>query len=298
MLSGEIDAIPIEEKTPEDTCGGSFSLEDRGEVRELIQAGMAALSDPPEPEEIGELDGDQLLLDVASLEVSGLALRLVRHTYDARLTTTAEAVVIKDSDGIRVLSVGRLAFRDEHADRTSDSVEISGDDPTRVVSTTKTVSSLKERGAALRFLSGCHSCPRPLYLREDRLQSLFTEGDLAVLGRGCGVLRRGLALLLLRGRVGGIAAVVDDLPCTFLTLRFQGRGSHVVNRGKGALLNAVLSLSDSLVLLLGCGAPCSAGPRSGVRETWRQWGTGGGEDFVPVLVPICSTASFRTEGGD
>ena len=116
---------------------------------------MAALSDPPEPEEIGELDGDQLLLDVASVEASGLALRLVRHTYDARLTTTAEAVVIKDSDGIRVLSVGRLAFRDEHADRTSDSVEISGGDPTRVVSTTKTVSSLKEcaiapseRGAA------------------------------------------------------------------------------------------------------------------------------------------------------
>ena len=64
--------------------------------------------------------------------------------------------------------------------------------------------------------------------------ALRREGDLAVLGRWCGVLGRGLALLLLRGRVGGIAAVVDDLPCTFLALRSQSRGSHVVNRGEGA----------------------------------------------------------------
>ena len=104
---------------------------------------MAALSDPPEPEEIGELGGDQLLLDVASVGAS-FGARAKARAYDARLTTTAEAVVVKDSDDIRVLSVGRLAFRDEHADRTSDSVEISGGDPTRVVSTTKTVSSLKE----------------------------------------------------------------------------------------------------------------------------------------------------------
>ena len=104
----------------------------------------------------------------------------------------------------------------------------------------------------------CHSRPRPLHLREERLQSLFAEGDLAVLGRWCGVLGRGLALLLLRGRVGGIAAVVDDLPYTFLALLSQRRGSDVVNRGRGALLHAVISLSDSLVLLLGCGVPCGA----------------------------------------
>ena len=41
----------------------------------------------------------------------------MRHTYDARLTTTAEAVVVKDSDDIRVLSVGRLGFRNDHAAR-------------------------------------------------------------------------------------------------------------------------------------------------------------------------------------
>ena len=70
--SWEFDAIPIE-KTPH-----VFALEDRGEARELVQAGMAALSDPPEPEEIEdwgwhklELDGDKLL-DVLLLSRSGI----------------------------------------------------------------------------------------------------------------------------------------------------------------------------------------------------------------------------------
>ena len=88
-----------------------------------------------------------------------------------------------------------------------------------------------------------------------------------------------LWLLLLWERVGGIAAVVDDLPCTLLALRSQGRGSCVVDRGRGALLHAVFSLPDSLVLLLGYGVRCGAGSLCSVRrvnENVRKRGRGRG----------------------
>lgn len=69
--------------------------------------------------------------NVLFFQASGLALFLVRHTYDTRLTTTAEAVVVRDFDGIRVLSAGKLAFSDEDESRACDkaSVGSEGNEP-------------------------------------------------------------------------------------------------------------------------------------------------------------------------
>lgn len=45
-------------------------------------------------------------------QASGLTLALTRLTYDTRFTTTAEAIVVRDSDGIRILSAGRIGLGD------------------------------------------------------------------------------------------------------------------------------------------------------------------------------------------
>ena len=47
------------------------------------------------------------------MQASGLNLALTRLTYDTRFTTTAETIVVRDSDGIRILSAGGLGSRDE-----------------------------------------------------------------------------------------------------------------------------------------------------------------------------------------
>lgn len=46
-------------------------------------------------------------------QASGLSLALTRLTYDTRFTTTAETIVVRDSDGIRILSAGGLGSSDE-----------------------------------------------------------------------------------------------------------------------------------------------------------------------------------------
>lgn len=51
----------------------------------------------------------------------------MRHTYDARLTMTAEAVVVRDFDGIRVLSAGKLAFSDEGESRACGGAWVGGE---------------------------------------------------------------------------------------------------------------------------------------------------------------------------
>lgn len=45
-------------------------------------------------------------------QASGLTLALTRLTYDTRFTATAEAIVVRDSDGIRILSAGRIGLGD------------------------------------------------------------------------------------------------------------------------------------------------------------------------------------------
>lgn len=47
------------------------------------------------------------------MQASGLSLALTRLTYDTRFTTTAETIVVRDSDGIRILSAGGLGSSDE-----------------------------------------------------------------------------------------------------------------------------------------------------------------------------------------
>lgn len=45
-------------------------------------------------------------------QASGLTLALTRLTYDTRFTTTAEAITVRDSNGIRILSAGRIGLGD------------------------------------------------------------------------------------------------------------------------------------------------------------------------------------------
>ncbi|CAM9614355.1 unnamed protein product, partial [Ectocarpus fasciculatus] len=92
---------------------------ERADVRELIEAGMSVLSDPSVPANGGSGSGgdgavgeEPVLLDIAVVEASGLTLALTRLTYDTRFTTTAEAIVVRDSDGIRILSAGRIGLGD------------------------------------------------------------------------------------------------------------------------------------------------------------------------------------------
>lgn len=69
------EVLPSVRPTLGSSSGSSMSEED-GEVRELVEAGMAALSNTPESERSGdggwkkfEMNGDQLQLDIASVEV-------------------------------------------------------------------------------------------------------------------------------------------------------------------------------------------------------------------------------------
>lgn len=67
-------------------------------------------------------------------QASGLTLALTRLTYDTRFTTTAEAIVVRDSDGIRILSAGRIGLGDGGDDGKSSAgngtSKGSGDDAT------------------------------------------------------------------------------------------------------------------------------------------------------------------------
>ena len=60
-------------------------------------------------------------------QASGLTLALTRLTYDTRFTTTADAIVVRDSDGIRILSTGRIGEGEHHDEKSagkSNTVEI------------------------------------------------------------------------------------------------------------------------------------------------------------------------------
>lgn len=50
-------------------------------------------------------------------QASGLTLALTRLTYDTRFTTTAEVIVVRDSDGIRILSAGRIGEGDHDGEK-------------------------------------------------------------------------------------------------------------------------------------------------------------------------------------
>ncbi|CAM9124002.1 unnamed protein product [Laminaria digitata] len=108
-----------EAATPETPADATLPGE-LDETRELVDAGMAVL--PKLPASLdggsrgtggGEAGEEQLMLDIASVEASGLSLALTRLTYDTRFTTTAETIVVRDSDGIRILSAGGLGSSDE-----------------------------------------------------------------------------------------------------------------------------------------------------------------------------------------
>lgn len=62
-------------------------------------------------------------------QACGLTLALTRLTYDLRFTTTAEAIVLKDSDGIRVLSLGFAAASDEDIGQRSGNGDDVDDGP-------------------------------------------------------------------------------------------------------------------------------------------------------------------------
>ncbi|CAM9342627.1 unnamed protein product, partial [Hapterophycus canaliculatus] len=93
---------------------------ERADVRELVEAGIAALptlsvsdfGDAGGDDDSGGVGHEQLVLDIASVEASGLTLALTRLTYDTRFITTAEAITVRDADGIRILSAGRVDLSD------------------------------------------------------------------------------------------------------------------------------------------------------------------------------------------
>ncbi|CAM9636690.1 unnamed protein product, partial [Ectocarpus sp. 13 AM-2016] len=113
------------EQQQETTMPGRATVEEvdapgeRADVGELVEAGMAVLSDASVPAKGGSGSGgdgavgeEPVLLDIAAVEASGLTLALTRLTYDTRFTASAEAIVVRDSDGIRILSAGRIGLDD------------------------------------------------------------------------------------------------------------------------------------------------------------------------------------------
>lgn len=47
-------------------------------------------------------------------------MALTRLTYDLRLMTTVEGIIVRDSDGIRAVSLGTLASSDGHTGQSDD----------------------------------------------------------------------------------------------------------------------------------------------------------------------------------
>lgn len=84
-------------------------------------------------------------------QASGLTLALTRLTYDARFTTTAEAIVVRDSDGIRILSAGRVGIGDDDDEkRAGKSNTVGVDDVEGATGASKKSISVKMSASRLK----------------------------------------------------------------------------------------------------------------------------------------------------